>query len=680
MHVGRRVTLMLRTFRGNHALRAAHPCGRRRAPVAGVNQRFERVAPFASIARAEYNKMHLSSLHDRDAFWSAAAKDIDWIEPYTKIVDESNPPHYRWFTGGKINVCHNAVDRHLATRADQVALIYDSPITGSLRSITYKELHDKVSRLAGVLLAKDVKPGDRVLIYMPLIPEAVYSMLACARIGAVHSVVFGGFGVSELAVRLDDSEAKVVLAASCGIEPHKVVDYGPLLNAAIDVAAHKPAAVVVKQRLQCPWTFVEGRDTDWDGELAGAEPAGCVPVDSDHPLYILYTSGSTGKPKGVVRDSAAHIVTLKWSMTHFMRTLPGETYWAASDVGWVVGHSYIVYGPLLQGCSSVLFEGKPVGTPDAATFWRIISQHSVTGFFTAPTSLRAIRREDPHLEMMKRYDMSSLKNFFVAGERCDPATAEAFSDAIGMPVKDNWWQTETGWPICGFQDEAIGMKPGSASLPMPGYDIRILDENGQELPNGTPGMIAAKLPLPPSCFSTLWRGDENYVKTYMTQFPGYYATGDAGLIDSDGYVTVLERTDDVINVSAHRLSSGQVEAVVKAQEGVSDAAVIGVACDFKGQVPIALAILNADATEREEEILENIRLAVRREIGPIGTLAAASTIPQLPKTRSGKVLRKLMRRMADGAEVNVPGTIEDPNSVNVLRETLSKLGYPKECS
>lgn len=632
----------------------------------------------AGIARADYKTMHGASLHNRDSFWAEVAKGIDWIEPYKQILDDTRKPFYRWFSGGKLSVCHNAVDRHLATRSNQAAIVYDSPVTQQVKSISYKELHHAVSCAAGVLIKLDIKVGDRVIVYMANIPEAIFAMLACARVGAIHSVVFGGFAAPELAVRIDDAQPLVVFTCTCGVEPTRIVEYMPLLNDAIDLAVSKPRNVVVKQRDMCRVSLVSGRDLDWDEALSQAAATECIAVDSNHPLYILYTSGSTGKPKGVLRDSAPHAVTLNWNMPTFMRTNAGETYWAASDVGWVVGHSYICYGPLLHGCTTVVFEGKPVGTPDPGTFWRVISQHSVRGFFTAPTALRVIRKEDPKLEFMKKYDISCLRGFFVAGERCDPATAKAYSEAIGMGVSENYWQTETGSPVCGFQDDAIGMRPGSCSLPFPGYDLQILDENtGKPLPPNSVGILAVKLPLPPSCFPTLWNNDQGYVDSYLSNYPGYYATGDAGVIDADGYVTVLERTDDVINVAAHRLSTGSIEAVVKAQEGVSDAAVIGAADTLKGQVPLALVVLSGDAAAREAQVLEAVKLAVRTEIGPIASLAGIASVDQLPKTRSGKVLRKNIRGLANGKPVLVPGTIDNPQALDIVSSALATMGYPR---
>jgi len=640
----------------------------------------EQIIPSATIARADYESSFSQSLKDPESFWASAAAEIDWIEPYKTLCDNSKEPFTKWFVGGKLNVCYNAVDRHAATRGDQVALIYDSPVTNTKEKFTYKQLLERVSKTAGAIVQLGAKSGDRAIIYMPNIPEAVDAMLACVRIGVCHSVVFGGFAAAELAVRIDDAKPTVALAASCGVDGTKIIDYMPLMDKAIELSQPeaRPKKLLVKQRSVGPKAdLVQGRDYDWDQMVAQAQPADCVPVDSNHPLYILYTSGSTGKPKGVLRDSGPSAVALKWSMEGFMRTKPGETYWASSDVGWVVGHSYIVYGPLLHGCSTVLFEGKPVGTPDAGTFWRVISEHKVVGFDTAPTALRAIRKEDPNLELVKQYDISSLKGLFVNGERCDPATGQAFSAAIGMDVVDNWWQTETGWPICGLQDDAIGMKPGSCGMPCPGYDLQILDDKGNELPRGQVGSLALKLPLPPACFPTLWEDDKRFISSYHEEFPGYYASGDAGLIDEDGYVQVLERTDDVINVAAHRLSTGNIEAVVKAMPGVSDAAVVGAADDFKGQVPLALVVFNADVNGKENDIMEQIKVAVRNEVGAIASLGGIAAVDQLPKTRSGKVLRKNIRGLADGKPVLIPGTCENPQALDLIEAVLKGMGYPK---
>eukprot|EP00405_Crypthecodinium_cohnii_P017367 CAMPEP_0206450530 /NCGR_PEP_ID=MMETSP0324_2-20121206/18782_1 /ASSEMBLY_ACC=CAM_ASM_000836 /TAXON_ID=2866 /ORGANISM="Crypthecodinium cohnii, Strain Seligo" /LENGTH=660 /DNA_ID=CAMNT_0053920201 /DNA_START=35 /DNA_END=2017 /DNA_ORIENTATION=- len=634
------------------------------------------IEPSPVLARSEYDAMYKGSLENPEGFWGEAAKGLDWVEPYSKLL-ESKEPFYKWFCGGKISICHNAVDRHVSSRGDQPAIIYDSPMTKSITKISYSELQNLVARAAGGLAKRGVKSGDRAILYMPMIPEAAIGMLACARLGAIHSVVFGGFAPKELAVRIDDAEPVVILAATCGLEPGKTVAYIPMVKEAIELSASKPSTVVVKQRPEHPEQLTGEMYLDWDKMMAGAEAVPCTIVDSNHPLYILYTSGSTGKPKGILRDSAPHAVALKWSMSNFMRTNPGEVYWAASDVGWVVGHSYIVYGPLLHGCTTVLFEGKPVGTPDAGTFWRVISQHKVRGFFTAPTALRAIRKEDPNLDLVKNYDLSSLRALFVAGERCDPTTSQVYAEVLKVDVLDNWWQTETGWPICGFLDDKIGSQPGSCSLPMPGYDLQVLDDAGKPVPRGTVGTLAVKLPMPPSCFPTLWRNDAGYISNYLSMYPGYYASGDAGVIDENGYVTVLERTDDVINVAAHRLSTGGIEAVIKAQAGVVDCAVVGVQDDQKGQVPVALVVLNAAGAEKEADLFEAIRASVRKEIGGIASLAGLATVSNLPRTRSGKVLRKNIRGLADGKEVAVPGTIENPAMIDVSKEALGKIGYPK---
>lgn len=629
------------------------------------------------LARTEYDKMYTASLHDREAFWAEAATGIDWVEPYDKLLDDTRKPFYRWFVGGRLSVCHNMVDRHAAKGEANTAIIYDSPVTQTISHITYSQLQDAVSLLAGALLQLGIKLGDRVIIYMPMIPDAIFGMLATIRIGAIHSVVFGGFAAKELSVRIEDAQPVVILAATCGIEPSRVVPYMPLLTQAVDMAAAKPQAVMVKQREMCREELPGKPYIDWDIALSQARPAPCVPVDSNHPLYILYTSGSTGKPKGVLRDSAPHAVALKWSMSNFMRTDPGEVYWSASDVGWVVGHSYIVYGPLLHGCATVLYEGKPVGTPDAGSFWRVISQHKVRAFFTAPTALRAIRKEDPNLALVKQYDITCLRGLFVAGERCDATTSAAFADALRIDVVDNWWQTETGWPISGFLDDKLGARPGSCSLTFPGYDLQVLDDDGKPLPRGSVGTLAVKLPMPPSCFPTLWNNDQGYIDTYMSLFPGYYASGDAGIIDADGYVTVLERTDDVINVAAHRLSAGNIEATVKAQKYVIDAAVVGAADENKGQVPIALVVLSGEASTQEAAVFEAIRQAVRREIGAIASLGGIAAVEQLPKTRSGKVLRKNIRGLADGKQVVVPGTIENAIALDLVAKALARIGYPK---
>jgi len=624
--------------------------------------------------------MYRRSIESREEFWGEAAKDVIWVKPYSRVLETLQPPFYRWYPGGELNMCYNAVDRHVDEgHGDRTALIYDSPVTGQKRLYSYSELRAEVARAAGAIAALGVGKGDRVVIYMPMIPEAVIAMLACARLGAPHSVVFGGFPAQELAVRVDDAQPKLVIAASCGVEPTRLVEYKPMLDNALAVSAHQPAACLVKQRPELRAELGPG-DKDWDEALEAAAPHDvCTPVGSNDPLYILYTSGTTGKPKGVVRDTAGHAVQLKWMMSNFMNTFPGETYWAASDIGWVVGHSYIVYGPLLQGCATVLYEGKPVGTPDAGAYWRVIQEHRVRSFFVAPTGLRAVRQKDPKLELIRGYDVSCLRNLFVAGERCDPETSRTFASALGVTVIDNWWQTETGSPICGYQDDAVGRKDGSTSLPMPGYDIAVCDEEGKAVtePN-VPGPLVVRLPLPPGTFPTLWNNDEGYKKSYMSTFEGCYATGDAGTIDADGYVTVLERTDDVINVAAHRLSCGALEASIKEHADVNDCAVVGAHDAIKGQVPVALVVLMDGVQRAHSEVTQDLIAKVRKDVGAIATPAAVGIVEQLPKTRSGKVLRKNIRGLADGKPVPVPGTIENPAAVEVVAGKLRDLGFPRQ--
>eukprot|EP00466_Bigelowiella_natans_P010706 jgi/Bigna1/48318/estExt_Genewise1.C_250103 len=614
-------------------------------------------------------------------FWNQASKDIEFFEQPAKVLDDSNPPFYKWFPGGKLNASFNCLDVHVNRgRGDDTALIYDSPVSNTACTYSFRELRDEVARAAGMLKDIGVQHGDRVVIYMPMIPEAVIAMLACARLGAIHSVVFGGFAPKELAVRINDASPKVVLSASCGIEGSRIVEYKPLLDEAIKISSSPPEKCIIKQRPQGECDLIQGRDYDWHELMSTVSPADPVPVDSNDPLYILYTSGSTGQPKGVVRDTGGYCVALRWSMEHLMETRPGEVYWAASDVGWVVGHSYIVYGPLLNGSASVLYEGKPVGTPDAGAFWRIAEQYNVRNMFTAPTALRAIRKEDPHGKESKKYDLSHISSLFVAGERCDPSTSMHFADLLGVRVVDNWWQTETGWCICGLQDDDIGTRPGSASLPLPGYDVTVLNDKGEKLENGTEGHLALKLPLPPGAFSGLYNDEKRYLN-YFEEFPGYYSTGDAGVIDLDGYVTILERTDDVINVAAHRLSSGQIEAVIKAHPSVNDAAVIGASDPIKGQVPVAFVVLSDDpfdggkgtAGYSIEEILAEIRQKVRSEVGPIATLKELIHVDVLPKTRSGKVLRKNIRGIVDGVDIPIPGTIEDMAAIDVIQHAVNKM-------
>jgi len=618
--------------------------------------------------------MHREWTQDPIEFWERASRSLDFFESPSAVLDSSNPPYYKWYPGGKFNACYNCVDRHVeAGRGDAKAVIYESPVTSTTKEYTFRELQHEVSVAAGMLRNLGVEAGDRVVIYMPMIPEAIISMLACARIGAVHSVVFGGFAPHELAIRIDDARPKVILTSSCGIEGKKVLPYKPLVDKAVEIAKYKPSAVVLKQRQESPADLNQSRDHDWDELISKSRSVDCVPLDSTSPLYILYTSGSTGQPKGVLRDSAGYCVALRWSMENLMKTNENQTYWAASDVGWVVGHSYIVYGPLLNGSSTILFEGKPVGTPDAGEFWRVIEKHRVHGLFTAPTALRAIRKEDPEAEHCAKYDLSSLQNLFVAGERCDPTTSSFYSEALNVNVVDNWWQTETGWCICGIQDKTIGARPGSASLPLPGYDVQVLDEKGNPISEGSPGALAVKLPLPPGSFVGLYNDNERYEK-YFSEYPGYYNTGDAGVIDQDGYVTILERTDDVINVAAHRLSSGQIEAAIKAHPKVNDAAVIGAADTLKGQIPMAFVVPACEEMkEKDLDTLEQeIRLKVRAEVGPIASLKSVIVVPVLPKTRSGKVLRKNIRGIVDDVKVSVPGTIEDLSALDVIVEAVEQ--------
>ena len=612
--------------------------------------------------------------------WREAAQDVFWYEPPTQLLDDSNPPFYRWFPDGSTNACYNALDVHVeAGRGDQAAIIYDSPVTGTQRSYSYAELLEQVATLAGVLQAQGVGKGDRVIVYMPMVPEAVISMLACARLGAVHSVVFGGFASNELAVRIDDATPKLILSASCGIEPGRTVAYKPLLDEAIELADHKPDSCVILQREALRAELVPGRDVDWHSAMANARPVECVPVPANHPLYILYTSGTTGQPKGVVRDTGGSIVVLKWSMGHIYGVQPGEVYWAASDVGWVVGHSYIVYGPLFNGNTSVLYEGKPVGTPDPGAFWRVIAEHGVKVMFTAPTAFRAIKKEDPSGEFLKQYDLSGLRALFLAGERCDPPTLEWAQHQLGVPVIDHWWQTETGWPICAnCLGEQLGpIKPGSTARPCPGYDVQALDREGNAVQEGDIGAIAIKQPLPPGTFTTLWNADDRFTEAYFSTFPGYYETGDAGYIDEDGYVFVMARTDDVINVAGHRLSTGAMEEVLTGLGDVAECAVIGVADEMKGQLPLGLLVLNSGVEREHDAICAEAVARMREVIGPVAAFKQCAVVARLPKTRSGKILRGTMHKIADGEAWKMPATIDDPVILDEITDTLASLGYPK---
>lgn len=604
--------------------------------------------------------------------WMHEARNIHWFEPPTRLLDDARPPFYRWYPDGVTNACFNALDVHVANgRGDQPALIVDSAVTGQGLTYSYSELLESVARCAGVLASQGVVMGDRVLIYMPMVAEAVIGMLACARLGAVHSVVFGGFASHELAVRIDDATPKLILTASCGIEPSHIVAYKPLLDAAIEMATHKPSACIVLQRAELEAELVPGRDMDWNLAMSTAQGHDCVPVPSNHPLYILYTSGTTGQPKGVVRDTAGSIVALKWSMKNIYNVEPGEVFWAASDVGWVVGHSYIVYGPLFSGNTSLLYEGKPVGTPDAGAYWRVIEQYQVSVLFTAPTAFRAIRKEDPQAGLMKNRDLGSLKALFLAGERCDPDTLNWAQEKLSVPVIDHWWQTETGWPICAncLGIEPLPIVPGSPARAVPGYDVVVLDEHAEVVSDDTIGALAIRLPLPPGTFTTLWNADERYQQAYFSRFPGYYETGDAGYIDDKGYVFVMARTDDVINVAGHRLSTGAMEEVLAAHENVAECAVIGVADQLKGQVPLGLIVLSDGVTRDHSDIVTEVIASVRETIGPVAAFKQCYVVQRLPKTRSGKILRATMRSIADKQSYRVPATIDDP----AILDEISKL-------
>ncbi|MFN8125243.1 MAG: AMP-binding protein [Candidatus Nanopelagicales bacterium] len=608
-----------------------------------------------------YEDSYRESIADPEAFWGAAAQAIDWRTAPTRVLDDSAAPLYRWFSDGRLNTCYNALDRHVIHgRADQAALIYESPVTGTRRTFTYAELLEKVAAFAGVLESLGVRAGDRVVLSMPMIPEAVIGMLACARIGAVHSVVFGGFAAEELALRIDDAEPKVILSASCGIEPNRIVAYKPLLDEALEIATHHPDACVILQRPELNAELGD-RDYDWAALAAGTQPASYVDVAATDPLYVLYTSGTTGKPKGIVRDNGGHAVALAWSMKEIFDIGPGDVWWAASDVGWVVGHSYIVYAPLLVGATTVLYEGKPVGTPDAAAFWRVIAEHGVKGLFTAPTAIRAIRKEDPAGALIADHDISSLQALFMAGERLDPDTYQWATEVLDLPVIDNWWQTETGWPIAANPRglEPLPLKEGSPSVAVPGYDVRVVDATGAEVPRGDEGNIVIRLPLPPGTLATLWQADQRYIDSYLSAFPGNYATGDGGYMDDDGYLYVLGRTDDVINVAGHRLSTGVIEAVVAAHPAVAECAVIGVADDLKGQSPRAFVVLKAGADIDPDDLSREIVADVRHRVGPVAAMKEVVVVPGLPKTRSGKILRRTMRGIADGRPEPVPSTIED---------------------
>ena len=625
-----------------------------------------------------FDEMYRHSLDDPEKFWAEAAAEIDWDEPWERVLDESRAPFYRWFAGGRLNSCHNALDRHVeGRRADQLALIYDSPVTGTTASFTYRELRDAVARFAGALVAEGVGRGDRVIVYMPMVPESVIAMLACARIGAVHSVVFGGFAAHELASRIDDAKPKVIVAASCGIEPSGLVPYKPLLDAAIAMVESKPERCIILQRSMLEGELDPERDLDWEEAISRAQPAPCLPVEATDPLYILYTSGTTGQPKGIVRDNGGHAVALAWTMKHIYDVEPGEVYWAASDVGWVVGHSYIVYAPLFHGCTTVLYEGKPVGTPDAGAFWRVISEHDVSTLFTAPTAFRAIRQQDPEGVHIGRYQLSSFRALFLAGERCDPETLGWAQEKLGVPVIDHWWQTETGWPIAAncLGIERLPVVPGSPTRAVPGWDVRVVDSGGEELPSGEIGALVVKLPMPPGSSPTLWNADERFREVYLSAFAGYYQTADAGYLDEHGYLFVMSRTDDIINVAGHRLSTGAIEEVLASHPAVAETAVIGVADELKGQLPVGFLVLKSGVETAHTEIVAEVVKLVRERIGPVVAFKAAVVVERLPKTRSGKILRGTMRRIADGDEYSTPPTIDDPATLGEMEDALRGIGY-----
>ncbi|KNX42878.1 Acetyl-coenzyme A synthetase [Roseovarius tolerans] len=627
-----------------------------------------------------YNEVYDRSIADPEGFWLDEADKIDWVQKPSKALFDDNAPIYEWFSDGLVNTCWNAVDRHVeAGHGAQAAIIHDSPVTGTKHRISYAQLRSRVARLAGALRAKGVDKGDRVIIYMPMVPEALEAMLACARIGAVHSVVFGGFAAHELAVRIDDCTPKAIIAASGGIEPGRVVHYKPLLDGAIEQAAHKPDFCVIFQREEEVAKLIEGRDYDWHAFQYGVEPAECVPVEGNHPAYILYTSGTTGAPKGVVRPTGGHLVALNWTMKNIYNVDPGEVFWAASDVGWVVGHSYICYGPLIHGNTTIVFEGKPVGTPDAGTFWRVISEHKVKSFFTAPTALRAIKRDDPEARELQNYDISCLRALYLAGERADPDTINWAADKMGVPVYDHWWQTETGWTIAGNPAgvEALSVKVGSPTVAMPGYDVQILDEGGHEVPAGTLGAIAVKLPLPPGTLPTLWNAEDRYRKSYLTTFPGYYETGDAGMKDEDGYLWIMARTDDVINVAGHRLSTGAMEEVLASHPDVAECAVIGVSDTLKGQAPVGFVCLTKGVNRPHAEVTAECVKLVRDQIGPVAAFKLAVVVDRLPKTRSGKILRAIMVKIADSQDYKMPATIDDPAILDEVKEALQGIGLAK---
>jgi propionyl-CoA synthetase len=627
-----------------------------------------------------YDEVYQRSQRDPEGFWAAAAEDVHWERRWDRVLDATRPPYYRWFPGGVLNTCYNALDGHIDRgRGKQLALIYDSPVTATVRAFTYLELRDAVARFAGALRQQGVEKGDRVIIYMPMVPEAVIAMLACARLGVIHSVVFGGFAPKELATRIDDARPTVMLSASCGIEVNRVIAYKPLLDQAIDMAAHKPRRCLILQRPMARAPMTPGRDVDWEEAAAAASPVECVPVAATDPLYILYTSGTTGIPKGVVRDNGGHAVALKWSMGAVYGMGAGEVFWAASDIGWVVGHSYIVYAPLLKGCTTVLYEGKPVGTPDPGAFWRLCAQHGVNALFTAPTAFRAIKKEDPRGEHMARYDLSRFRTLFLAGERCDPDTLIWARERLQVPVIDHWWQTETGWPMAA-NCVGLGMlpvKPGSPTKVVPGYDIQVLGEDNRRMPAGQIGSIAVKLPMPPGNLPTLWHNDAGFERSYLTRHPGFYLTGDAGYLDDDGYIYIMSRVDDIINVAGHRLSTGAMEEVLSSHPDVAECAVMGVADEIKGEVPVGLVVTKVGVVRGEVELCRELVELVREKIGPVAAFKTVAVVKRLPKTRSGKILRGTMKKIADGVDYGVPATIDDPAILGEIGDSLKALGYPK---
>jgi propionyl-CoA synthetase len=628
----------------------------------------------------KYTDVYEHSISNPEEFWGEAAKEVRWIRRWDKVLDDSRKPFYRWFAGAEINTCYNAIDCHVESgRGEQVAIIYDSPVTGTIRKISYKELLASVSTFAGVLVSLGVKKGDTVIIYMPMIPEAVISMLACARIGAIHSVVFGGFAPRELAIRINDAGPKVIISASCGIDGKKILAYKPLLDEAIKLADHKPSKCIIYQRPQVQSEMTPGRDLDWESLMRDAQPAPCVSVSATDPLYILYTSGTTGKPKGIIRDNGGHAVALKWSMQYIYDVKPGDVYWAASDVGWVVGHSYIVYAPLFYGCTTILYEGKPVGTPDPGAFWRVISEHGVSVLFTAPTAFRAIKKEDSNGDYLKKYDIGCLRYLFLAGERLDPDTYHWASKMLGIPVIDHWWQTETGWPIAAncMGIEPLPIKAGSPTKPVPGFNVQILDSEGNRLPSGQEESVVVKLPLPPGCLPTLWKDDERYLE-YVTQKPGYYVSGDGGFFDDDGYLFIMGRIDDVINVAGHRLSTGSMEEILSQHNSVAECAVFGAEDQLKGQVPVGFIVLKAGVDRLPKEITDEVVGMVRSEIGALACFKQCAVVRALPKTRSGKILRGTMRKIVDGKEYVMPSTIDDPSILDDIASAAKQIGYGKK--